>query len=393
MIKATDKFTLNDVCHVITCGVAKRPEYVEEGIPFLSSKNVKENRFILDSYNHVSLEDHRALTKNNKPEKNDILYTRVGSFGEAAVVDFDFEFSVFVSLTLIKPDHSKVDNRYLMRYLNSEKVKFLAKQSTTGIGVQNLNVKVVREFPIPLPPLAEQCRIAAILDKADAIRRKQQQAIDLCDQFLKALFIDMFGDPATNPKGWEVKKLEEITHKITDGTHKTPVYMSEGVKFISAKNINKDASINWQDTKFISSEEHEFLFKRCNVEKGDVVLTKSGSLGTAAIINVDFDFSLFESLALIKPKSEILNVYLKQLLNLDAFKRIYDSSTKGVAIKHLHLKEIRSFPIVLPPLDLQNKFAEIVKKTEAKKAKMQKSLERLNDNFNALSQKAFKGEL
>ena len=86
--------TLNDVCHVITCGVAKRPEYVEEGVPFLSSKNVKSDRFILDDYNHVSDKDYRALTKHNKPEIDDILYTRVGSFGEAAVINFDFDFAI-----------------------------------------------------------------------------------------------------------------------------------------------------------------------------------------------------------------------------------------------------------------------------------------------------------
>ena len=139
---------LNDICNVITCGVAKRPEYYDDGIPFLSSKNVKSDRFLLNDYKYVSKEDFLSLTKNNKPEKGDILYTRVGSFGEAAVIDFDFDFAIFVSLTLIKPKNDIVLSRYLMHYLNSPKIKHLAKNSTSGVGVQNLNVKVVREFPI-----------------------------------------------------------------------------------------------------------------------------------------------------------------------------------------------------------------------------------------------------
>ena len=132
--------TLEEICEVITCGVAKRPEYYNEGIPFLSSKNVKENRFILDHYNFISVRDYNQLTKNNKPEIDDILYTRVGSFGEAAVIDFDFDFAIFVSLTLIKPKKHIANSRYLMYFLNSPDTRNLANNSTSGIGVQNLNV-------------------------------------------------------------------------------------------------------------------------------------------------------------------------------------------------------------------------------------------------------------
>ena len=96
-------FKLEEVTELITCGVAKRPEYVEDGIPFLSAKNVKEDKIIYKDYKYVSEETHAQLTKHNKPLKGDILYTRVGSYGSASVVDVDIEFSIFVSLTLIKP--------------------------------------------------------------------------------------------------------------------------------------------------------------------------------------------------------------------------------------------------------------------------------------------------
>jgi type I restriction enzyme S subunit len=93
---------LDEVCDLITCGVAARPKYVEEGIPFLSAKNVKDGQIIWSGYNCISEITHKELTKNNKPIKGDVLYTRVGSYGEAAVIEDDYEFSVFVSLTLIK---------------------------------------------------------------------------------------------------------------------------------------------------------------------------------------------------------------------------------------------------------------------------------------------------
>jgi type I restriction enzyme S subunit len=144
--------TLDETCKLITCGVAARPKYVEEGIPFLSAKNVKEGQIIWSGYNCVSEETHLELTKNNKPLLGDILYTRVGSYGEAAVIEHDYEFSVFVSLTLIKVDKNILNNYFLKYYLNSDFVKKLAKKSISGSGVGNLNVGTVREFPIPLPP-------------------------------------------------------------------------------------------------------------------------------------------------------------------------------------------------------------------------------------------------
>jgi type I restriction enzyme S subunit len=101
---------LDEVCDLITCGVAARPDYVDEGVPFLSAKNVKEGKVIWSGYNCISEQTHKDLTKNNKPLLGDILYTRVGSYGEAAVIEDELEFSVFVSLTLIKVDKSVLNN-------------------------------------------------------------------------------------------------------------------------------------------------------------------------------------------------------------------------------------------------------------------------------------------
>ena len=169
---------LDDVTDLITCGVAKRPDYVPEGIPFLSAKNVKSGQVIWSGHQYVSEESHRALTKHNKPKIGDILYTRVGSYGEAAIIDRDVEFSIFVSLTLIKPK-PVVLNSFLKHYLNSSAVKELAADSITGSGVGNLNVGTVREFPIHLPPLAEQ---RSIVSQLDDLREETQRLARLYER-------------------------------------------------------------------------------------------------------------------------------------------------------------------------------------------------------------------
>ena len=175
---------LDDACDLITCGVAAKPQYVDDGVPFLSAKNVKRGEIVWSGYNCVSKKTHDELTKNNKPLRGDILYTRVGSYGEAAVIEEDTEFSVFVSLTLIKPIKDLLNNYYLKYYLNSSEIKELAKRSISSSGVGNLNVGTVREFPIHLPSLTEQ---AAIVAKLDEISEETQRLESLYQRKLAAL--------------------------------------------------------------------------------------------------------------------------------------------------------------------------------------------------------------
>ncbi len=159
-----------NLCDILTCGVASTPKYVDEsiGIPFLSAQNVRNGKVILHKYRYISKEFHEHLTKKNKPTKGDILYSRVGAkFGEAAVVEHDFDFSVYVSLTLIRPNKEKLNNYYFKYYLNSPSIKSLAKSSITSSGVPNLNVKTVRGFPVFYPDLNKQKEIVETLNIMD----------------------------------------------------------------------------------------------------------------------------------------------------------------------------------------------------------------------------------
>jgi type I restriction enzyme S subunit len=203
----------------------------------------------------------------------------------------------------------------------------------------------------------------------------------------------MFGDPVTNPKGWEVKKLGEITYKVTDGTHKTPTYTESGIPFLSAKNI-KPYGLDWTVTKFISASEHAQLIKRCNPEPGDILLSKSGSLGTPAIVNTTKDFSLFESAALIKLKKEFIHpLFLVHFMKSKPGQKLMLRSTKGVAIKHLHLTDLRELKVIIPSIEHQGRFTKIVESLEVTMSKMVNKQHSPDDMFNSLSQKAFAGEL
>ena len=186
----------------------------------------------------------------------------------------------------------------------------------------------------------------------------------------KSRFVEMFGDGK-----YPEKFLADVSTKITDGTHKTPKYLSTGVRFISAKNII-DGHIDLTNTKFISEDEYQEIQRRCNLELGDVLLTKSGSLGAVAIVDRQERLGLFESLAVIKAKRELVDVcYLKYAIDSPAVQHQFKQGVKGIAIRHLHLNVIARTRIPLPPLALQREFATFVAKVDKLAFAVRKSLE------------------
>ena len=168
---------LADVCFLITDGAHHTPQYLETGVPFLSVKDVSSGEIDFSSARYISVEAHRELCKRCPPERGDILLTKVGTTGIAVTVDDDREFSIFVSLALLKFSQSNLDGRYLKHLINSPFVKQQSADSTQGIGNKNLVLRLINRFTIPIPPLAEQRRIVA---KVDAL-------MGLCDRLEAAL--------------------------------------------------------------------------------------------------------------------------------------------------------------------------------------------------------------
>jgi len=184
----------DEITKSITCGVAATPDYVEseEGVPFLSAQNVQKGSVVLKTFKHISPEFHLQLTKNTKPESGDILYSRVGAgYGEAAVVNFNWEFSVYVSLTLIKLKPS-CNNHFYQYFLNSRLGKDQAKAGVfAGGGVPNLNVGVVKEFVVLVPPIDEQNQIALTILSIDKSISFQRNKLHQTQSLKKSLMQDL----------------------------------------------------------------------------------------------------------------------------------------------------------------------------------------------------------
>lgn len=265
------------------------------------------------------------------------------------------------------------------------------EQKLHGSTMKHINRGDFLSLALPLPPLPIQKKIAAVLEKADELRRKREKQIKRLDDLLQATFLDMFGDPVTNPKGWDVVKLGEISHKITDGVHAKPNYTTEGKPFISVVNITS-GKIIIDNCKFVSEEDFEKFTKVNKPEYGDILYTKVGATyGIPAFVDVHDDFCLYVSVCLIKPNHDLINSrFLSVSMGMPYVKRQADSRIKGIGVPDLHLNQIREFEICCPPTALQQKFVDLCNKVGEEKRRLKKQLSDQNSLFNSLMQRAFK---
>ncbi|MFW2599862.1 restriction endonuclease subunit S [Aliarcobacter butzleri] len=361
---------LENITEFITCGVAKRPEYVDEsvGIPFLSSKNVKKNKIILNDYNYVSIEDYKQLTKYYNPQKGDILYTRVGSFGEAVVINIDLRFAIFVSLTIIRAKQNIINSYYLSNFLNSNYIRQIAMEKARGIGVKNLNVSDVREYKIPIPPLQQQEKIVKVLDLTSNLIEKQKELLKKYDLFLKSKFIEMFGDPITNPMGWEVVNFEDIM--VLQRGYDLPI------------NDRAYGNIEVYGSNGVLDYHSE-----AKVKNGGVITGRSGTLGKVHYTLGDYwplNTTLFSKD--LKGNNIIYLAYFLEMFKVERF-------SQGAGVPTLNRNLVHKEKTYKVPLELQNKFASIVEKIETIKEKENQKLKQFEDLHNSMMNKAFKGEI
>jgi type I restriction enzyme S subunit len=212
---------------------------------------------------------------------------------------------------------------------------------------------------VPIPPLDEQCRIASILDKADAVRQKRQATIDLADQLTQAVYLEMFGDPVTNPMGWPLSRLDQLTTHITDGKHgDCRPCPGSGHYFISVKDI-VNGRIMYENAREIEPADFWDVHKRTRFDVGDLLITNSGTIGKTAVATehpLTSRTTFQKSVAVVKPiPSSVAVQFLKTYIDLTV--KELSGISSGSAQKNLLLGQLRELPIVFPPIALQREYS------------------------------------
>ena len=234
------------------------------------------------------------------------------------------------------------------------------------------------------------------MDAADSLRQKDQQLIDHYTTLSQSLFLEMFGDPVTNPMGWDQSYLSDIA-KFENGDRSSNYpsgddIQSKGVLFLSTKNINK-SKLDLAFTQYITEAKFSSL-SRGKAKNGDLLITLRGTLGNSCIFDCVHRTAFINAqMMIIRPMDQTSPIYLHALITSMQFHRMLQDIGRGAAVPQLTASQLAKLAIICPSIKLQNQFAERIQAIEAQKQQAQASLEKSNALFNSLLQRAFNGEL
>lgn len=298
-------------------------------------------------------------------KKGDVLFGRRRAYQKkVGIAPFDGIFSAHGMV--LRPKADVVDPMFFPFFISSDMFLDEAIRVSVGSLSPTANWKDLRTLEFDLPSPGKQRELAGILSEAESLKGHYRKLLTTCDDVVKSQFVEIF-----SKKEFPLIPLSQACTKITDGTHKTPQYQEAGIAFISAKNVTSDGKLDFSDIKHISTDEYESIQNRCETQIGDVLLTKSGSLGMPAIVDVDFPIGLFESLAVLKYRRDILDgVFLREQLKSARVQDQFTGGVKGIAVKHLHLNVIGRTSIIVPPLELQEEFTDFVLQVDKSKLKL-----------------------
>ena len=288
-------------------------------------------------------------------------------------------------------DHAQL--RYLVRVLENYDVTPWITGSTRA----KLTKAGAFKIQIPLPPLDEQKRIAGILDAADALRAKRREALSQLDTLLQSTFLDMFGDPVTNPMEWEVRELKETKSRVQIGPfgsllHKED-YIVDGVPLVNPMHIvSGQVHVGSEQTV---SEQKAATLSNYRLQTGDVVMGRRGEMGRCAIVS-DTEAGMLcgtGSLFVRPHPDELSSIFLARTFSSESMKRLLEGLSQGVTMPNLNRTMIEGLKVELPPLNLQHRFATIVESVEQHKARQRAHLDELDTLFASLQSRAFRGDL
>ncbi|MBN1351929.1 restriction endonuclease subunit S [candidate division KSB1 bacterium] len=369
------------------------------GYPILRSTNIHNGNLVLDNV------AFRKVSKKSKGkyrlETGDIIVT--SSSGSKHLIGKNAYFTVpednkvylFSNFTYrLKPNKDLIEPKYLYYYLNSKTAKnFLERIQSTTSGLRNLNTKLYIEQEIPLPTPSEQKRIVEILDQGDALRKKRAQADKIAERIIPALFYKIFGDPVANPMDWDKMTLEQAEGQVRYGLGQPPRLVEIGVPMIRATNIDhgniSDKDIIYVDSKDVPKSRNAFL------KANEVIVVRSGAYtGDVAQVTKKWENSVVGYDLVVTPGKRFCGEYIESYLLSGFIQNYYFKNIKMRAGQpHLNAQQLLNTPFLVPPVNLQETFADVINKLRDKKIKRKISRDSLETLFIVLQTKAFSGEL
>ncbi len=389
--------SLNDVCEKITDGAHKSPKTIEKGYPYITVRDVDSSgRIDFNNCKLISEKDFELLTKGNcMPFNGDVLFSKDGTVGKVALVNYETPFVVLSSLAILRPSEF-ILSEYLQNFLQSPLFLEKAIKSKTGAAIKRVVLRTIKEFSIPLPPLPEQKRIVSKLDtlfeKIDKAIALHQKNMDEADVFMGSVLNEVFGELEGK---YDKRTLESFNKKMSSGgtpSRKEKVYWDGDIEWFSSGELNQLYTLPSKEriTKVGLDNTSAKLFS-----KGTLLI---GMYDTAAMKMsiLSNDGSCNQAIVGFKPNEDELNIFFAKY-QLEYLKKSILEQRQGVRQQNLNLSKIKNVKIEYPPLPIQQKTVkyldQISEKIEKVKSVQKEKMESLKALKASILDRAFRGEL
>lgn len=371
----------------------KSKKYKDEGIRIIRITNVQKGYIEDSDPKFYSEEDMEGLERFYLFEE-DILISLTGNVGRVARVTKEIlPAALNQRVASIKPNET-INNDYLFHMMNSNKFEEYCINESKGVAQKNLGTTALSKMKIPVPSIEIQKHIVEILNHAQNLIDNRKEQIELLDDLIESIFYNMFGDPVMNDKGWEVDELGNFYDVKTGKTPRRGVnkfWENPEVNWIKTGEVLNGVinSTSEKVSKQAVEELNMYIF-----EKGDILIAMYGQGNTRGRVSkLNLEATTNQACAgLVQKKNSIINNEYTYNILLLLYEQLRNLG-RGGNQPNLNLSMIREYEIPIPPISLQNKFAEKVQAIEKQKELMERSLELMEDNYNSLMQRAFKGKL
>jgi type I restriction enzyme S subunit len=370
-------------------------------IGVIQLKHVGVGEFLYKDFKFITEETYKEL-KCTEVLPGDVLISRMADpIARACIVPkIPFRCVTAVDVTILRVDDAVADASYIQFLCNSDLMKQQVEQAVRGTTRARITRKALESLSIPLPPLPEQKRIAAILAQADRLRRLRRFARTLSDTYLQSVFVHLFGDPGINRKEWKVVSVEEILSKDRRGTQTGPFgsslkrheYVEGGIPVWGIDNVRENQFVE-DGSLFITPAKYQEL-SRYTVKDGDILVSRAGTIGRMCVAHPTQHPSITGTnlVRVAVDTSVILPEYFTALFTYFSG-RIGSMSSGGTAYSFVNPRTLKALKIPVPPLLLQQQFAQIVHRFEHLRAQQREARRQAGHLFQTLLHRAFRGEL
>ncbi|MDX2272654.1 MAG: restriction endonuclease subunit S [Cyanobacteriota bacterium] len=383
---------LGELCDVRD-GTHASPQYVENGFYLLTSKNFSSGKVSYEGARKISKHDYDEINKRSKVDMGDIVMPMIGTIGSPVFITEEPDYAI-KNVALIKRNTQPVCMNYIHAFLSSPLFEKAVKVSKRGGTQKFVSLGDLRNLQVPLPPLDEQKRIAAILDQADALRRLRQGSIDRLNQLGQAIFYEMFGDPVTNPMGWATKSLIQSCHCSSGGTpsKSNDEFWKGSLPWFSPKDLKANDLFDSQD------HINENVLQKTTINllpANTVVIVVRGMIlaHTFPVSTIKIPATINQDIKALLPREPLEPQFLAACLRAEANFALQQVSESAHGTKRLDSDGLGKIPILIPPLPLQQEFTRRVEVIEKQKSSFYSSLAELDKLFSSLQHLAFQGEL